>query len=92
MFNFYYKDLRYYIGMQIEILISYFNERSIICYQISLDREAMLAEMGVAIGVDGHTVGLFQPKRVITCSNSFFYFHLSCFIMLVLMHEIFKQC
>ena len=27
-------------------------------------REAMLAEMGVAIGVDGHTVGLFQPKRV----------------------------
>lgn len=24
----------------------------------------MLAEMGVAIGVDGHTVGLFQPKRV----------------------------
>ena len=26
----------------------------------------MLAEMGVAIGVDGHTVGLFQPKRVIT--------------------------
>ena len=25
----------------------------------------MLAEMGVAIGVDGHTVGLFQPKRVI---------------------------
>ena len=27
-------------------------------------REAMLAEMGVAIGVDGHTVGLFQPRRV----------------------------
>ena len=24
----------------------------------------MLAEMGVAIGVDGHTVGLFQPRRV----------------------------
>ena len=24
----------------------------------------MLAEMGVAIGVDGHTVGLFQPKKV----------------------------
>ncbi|XP_067055819.1 kinesin-like protein unc-104 isoform X3 [Acropora muricata] len=30
---------------------------------IKLEREAMLAEMGVAIGVDGHTVGLFQPKR-----------------------------
>lgn len=29
-------------------------------------REAMLAEMGVAIGVDGHTVGLFQPRKVIT--------------------------
>lgn len=28
------------------------------------NREAMLAEMGVAIGVDGHTVGLFQPRRV----------------------------
>ena len=24
----------------------------------------MLAEMGVAIGVDGHTVGLFQPRKV----------------------------
>jgi len=24
----------------------------------------MLVEMGVAIGVDGHTVGLFQPKKV----------------------------
>lgn len=30
---------------------------------IKQEREAMLAEMGVAIGVDGHTVGLFQPKR-----------------------------
>lgn len=28
----------------------------------------MLAEMGVAIGVDGHTVGLFQPRKVITKS------------------------
>ena len=27
-------------------------------------REAILVEMGVAIGVDGHTVGLFQPKKV----------------------------
>ena len=24
----------------------------------------MLAEMGVAIHTDGHTVGLFQPRRV----------------------------
>ncbi|XP_078380660.1 kinesin-like protein unc-104 isoform X2 [Oculina patagonica] len=30
---------------------------------IKQEREAMLAEMGVAIGVDGHTVGLFQPRR-----------------------------
>ena len=33
-------------------------------------REAMLAEMGVAIGVDGHTVGLFQPRRVSYERNS----------------------
>ena len=31
----------------------------------------MLAEMGVAIGVDGHTVGLFQPRRVIMSSVMF---------------------
>ncbi|KAK3749140.1 hypothetical protein QZH41_009819 [Actinostola sp. cb2023] len=30
---------------------------------IKQEREAMLVEMGVAIGVDGHTVGLFQPKK-----------------------------
>ena len=35
----------------------------------------MLAEMGVAIGVDGHTVGLFQPRRV--C-----YEHSSCNVIL----------
>ena len=34
----------------------------------------MLAEMGLAIGVDGHTVGLFQPKRVRNYyCNSYFY-------------------
>ena len=55
---------------------------------MKLNREAMLAEMGVAIGVDGHTVGLFQPKRVKyfhTFSSSFhalvFYF---IFILLCL--------
>lgn len=30
---------------------------------IKQEREAMLAEMGVAIHTDGHTVGLFQPRR-----------------------------
>ena len=31
-------------------------------------REAILAEMGVALGEDGHSVGLFQPKKV--CNNN----------------------
>ena len=35
----------------------------------------MLAEMGVAIGVDGHTVGLFQPKRVTYFNNFSSLFH-----------------
>ena len=35
----------------------------------------MLAEMGVAIGVDGHTVGLFQPKRVKYFHTFFSSFH-----------------
>ncbi|XP_014670393.1 PREDICTED: kinesin-like protein unc-104 [Priapulus caudatus] len=30
---------------------------------IRLEREAVLAEMGVAIREDGHTVGVFQPKK-----------------------------
>ncbi|XP_031571306.1 kinesin-like protein unc-104 isoform X2 [Actinia tenebrosa] len=30
---------------------------------IKQEREAMLVEMGVAIGEDGNTVGLFQPKK-----------------------------
>lgn len=33
---------------------------------IRLEREAVLAEMGVAIREDGHTVGVFQPKKVRT--------------------------
>lgn len=37
-------------------------------------REAMLAEMGVAIGVDGHTVGLFQPKKVLLLSHFIYSF------------------
>ena len=43
-------------------LFKYFLIKKILHAQFC--REAMLAEMGVAIGVDGHTVGLFQPKRV----------------------------
>ena len=34
----------------------------------------MLAEMGVAIGVDGHTVGLFQPRRVSYERKTVFFF------------------
>ncbi|XP_046845010.1 kinesin-like protein unc-104 isoform X2 [Xenia sp. Carnegie-2017] len=30
---------------------------------IKAEREATLAEMGVALGEDGHSVGLFQPKK-----------------------------
>ncbi|CAB4009819.1 kinesin unc-104, partial [Paramuricea clavata] len=30
---------------------------------IKAEREAILAEMGVALGEDGHSVGLFQPKK-----------------------------
>lgn len=40
------------------------------CYYL-LFREATLAEMGVALGEDGHSVGLFQPKKVAFCSTLF---------------------
>ena len=37
---------------------------SVIFDMLSFNREAVLAEMGVALREDGHTVGVFSPKKV----------------------------
>lgn len=34
---------------------------------LSVCREALLAEMGVAVREDGGTVGVFSPKKVSEC-------------------------
>lgn len=39
------------------------NDKVDICLSLAL-REALLAEMGVAVREDGGTVGVFSPKKV----------------------------
>lgn len=39
------------------------NDKTNICFSLAC-REALLAEMGVAVREDGGTVGVFSPKKV----------------------------
>lgn len=39
------------------------NDKTNICFSLAR-REALLAEMGVAVREDGGTVGVFSPKKV----------------------------